>query len=403
MMLRTVHYRSSSFRFSLSTLVVALGLCTGLVACGSGGGNNASPVGSPQPTPPRLQHAYVASAGDNKIYILDFDPSTGQLTANGTVDAGTTPQQIAFHPSHRFAYVANTGSHNVSMYNINPGTGALTPLETPGTPGVPLPPVPVNGNPTDIAVDPLGRFAYTANEANLSVSSFRIDSTTGSLSPIETKPVGITDSTEAFSVAVDPTGSFVYVTVGDGIPPSTANAIHAFSIDPASGKLASLGTTSAPPIAVHVTVHPDTTKPFVYLASGIGHMVTTYKVATPPGPLTFVQSLDTGGTAARAVTIEHSGKFAYVADVGTHEVAAFSIDQVTGALTFLLPTYSVPNGGGRFLAIDPSGQFLYATSDALASSVTVFRINSQTGELKELDTAISVGTGSIGVKVIDAP
>ncbi len=404
MMLRTMPYRSSSC-LSLPTLVIALGLCAGLVACGSGGGNNAGPVGS-QPTPPPpppLQHAYIASTGDDKIYIYDFNPSTGKLTANGTVPTGSVPQQIAFHPSHQLAYVANSGSHNISMYKVNPTTGALTPLEDPGNPGAPLPPVHVNGNPTDIAVDPLGRFAYTANEAGISVSSFRIDPTTGALSPIETVPVGISDSTETFSVTVDPTGSFVYATVGDGILPSTANAIHAFSIDPTTGKLADLGTTSAPAIAVHVTVHPDKTKPFVYLASGIDHMVTSFKMTTPNGPLTEVNRLDTAGSAARAVAVEHSGKFAYVANVGTHTVTAFSINQTSGALASLDLAYPVPNGGGRFLAIDPSGQFLYATSDAPASSVTVFHIDSKTGELTELDTATSAGKGSIGVAVIEAP
>ena len=400
MRLQTMPFQSSS-RLSLSSLVVALGFCTTLVACGSGGGDTANPVGSPPPTL-SLQHAYIASTGDNKIYILDFDPSTGKLTANGTVNTGSFPQQIAFHPSHQFAYVANHDSRNVSMYRVNPTTGTLVPLEDPGVPGVPLPPVQVNGNPTDIAVDPLGRYAYTANEIGKSVSSFSIGST-GALSPIETVSVGIADSTETFHVTVDPTGSFVYAAAGDGTFPHTGDAVHAFSIDPATGKLTSVGTTPAPPIAVHVTAHPDKTKPFVYLASGISHMVTSFKMTTPNGPLTEVNKLNTGGTAPRAVAVERSGKFAYVANVGTHTVTAFSIDQTTGALNSLGLAYPVPNDGGRFLTTDPSGQFLYSTSAALASSVTVFRINPNTGELTEVDTALSVGTGSIGVSVIARP
>ena len=101
--------------------------------------------------------------------------------------------------------------------------------------------------------------------------------------------------------------------------------------------------------------------------------------------------------------VERSGKFAYIANVGSHTVTGFSISQVTGELSSLGRSYPIPNDGGRFLTIDPSGKFLYTTSDALTSSVTVFQINPQTGELKELDTALSAGSGSVGVSVIATP
>lgn len=287
------------------------------------------------------------------------------------------------------------------MYNVNPTTGALTQLKING---VQQPPLPVFTNLASIVVERTGRFAYTANEAAASVSTFSIDSTTGALTWVETVPVGIPPlSIETFSVTVDPTGSFVYATAGDPNQPYTGNAVHAFSIHPQTGKLTSLGTTPAPAIAVHVTVHP--TEPFVYLASGIGHSVTTYNVSTPLGPLTHVQSLDTGGTAARAVVIEPSGRFAYVADVGQHQIAAYSISQVNGALTPLVGSpYPLPTDGGRFLTVDPSGQFLYATSDAVPSTVAVLSIDSSNGALTPLPAnTISAGSNSIGITVISTP
>lgn len=393
MTLKTMLYRSS-FRLSLSTLVMALGVCAGLTGCGNDGSSNLAQPPRPATSP---QYAYVASKDDNKVYIFEVNPSTGKLIPTGTVDTGSAPHHIAFDPSHKFAYVANAGSQTVSMYNVDLNTGALTPLGTP---------VSVPGNPVYITTGgPDGRYAYTANEAAASVSTFQIDPVTGILSPIETVPVGIPSiSKETFSVTVDPTGSFVYAAAGDPtLPNFTGNAIHAFGVDPLTGKLTSLGTTPATPIAFHIAVHPNPTKPFVYLASGIGHDITTYKVATPPGPLTHIQSLDTGGTGGRAVAIEPSGKFAYVADVGTHDVRAFSIHQTTGELTPLGSPYPVPNNGGRFLAIDPSGHFLYVTSDAPSSSVTVFRINSKNGQLTELDTTSSAGIGSIGITIIETP
>jgi hypothetical protein len=54
----------------------------------------------------------------------------------------------------QFAYVANFLSNNVSAYSIG-SSGALTPI--PGSPFA------AGFNPSSVAVDPMGRFAYVAN------------------------------------------------------------------------------------------------------------------------------------------------------------------------------------------------------------------------------------------------
>ena len=411
MIWRTDPYRSS-FRLSLSTLAMALGVCAGFVACGSGGSESAGPLGSQQPLPPaRLQHAYVASPnpildqngdiqnGEVYIYTVNQD---GTLTPNGTTAAGKVPEQIAFHPFHQFAYVVNSYSHDVSMYQVNPTTGALSPLEVLGTP---LPPLPIFTNPVSITVLSKGlskgRFAYTANGAGTSVSTLGIDPTTGALSLIETVPVGIPLlSKETFFVAVDSTGQFLYAAVGDPTPPHTGNVIHAFSIDQTTGKLTSVGIISAPPIAVHITIHP--TEPFLYVASGIANMVTAYRIEAN-GALTLENSLNTGGSAPRAVGIERSGKFAYVTNGATNNVSIFSIAPQTGALTLLsvTPQDNDPGVVGRFLAIDSTGHFLYLSSSK-SSSVSAFSINSDTGALQPLGKTPPTGTvDSLGITIVD--
>lgn len=406
MLLRTAPDRSS-FSFSLSTLLIALSLCTGLVACGSGGGDPASGVGSPPP-PAGPQYAYVASAVDNKIYAYHINPSTGQLTTNGTVTAGSSPIQIAFDPTHQFAYVANQGSHDVSMYTHDKNTGVLTPIGIIGTGGL---------NPVSIAVDPSGRFVYVVNQnsgATIGVSAFRIDPANGNLTLIGSVPAGV----EPWSITIDPTGAYAYVSSGDTTP--TTNFVYAFSIDQNTGALTAIGTpVPAPEVAVHVTVDPS--GHFAYLASGVSHTITGYKIDVTTGVLTKIDppgSLTTGGTASRAVSVEHTNTFAYVANIGSNDISTFRMNRTTGALTPVgsptplpIPVGGIRGGseGARWVVAHPSEPFLYVTyltdppphidPNHIPAHIAAFRIDPATGGLTHIgDTP--TGDGSVGITVI---
>src|SRR4029077_9560010 len=93
-------------------------------------------------------------------------------------------------------YVANSGDNNVSGYRINPTTGALTPIA--GSP------FPAGGEPQSVAVDPSGTLAYVANFGDNTVSGYKINLLTGALTPIGSVEAGRSPN----SVAVDPSGKF---------------------------------------------------------------------------------------------------------------------------------------------------------------------------------------------------
>jgi DNA-binding beta-propeller fold protein YncE len=84
-------------------------------------------------------------------------------------------------------------------------TGALTPLS--------VPIFTAGSNPDSIAVDPTGRFVYVANFNSGNVSGYSIDSKTGILTPLSVPTLRAGSGSQ--SVAADPTGKFVYV-VGSG-------------------------------------------------------------------------------------------------------------------------------------------------------------------------------------------
>jgi 6-phosphogluconolactonase (cycloisomerase 2 family) len=159
-------------------------------------------------------------------------------------------------PAGRFAYVANLVSNasdlaTISMYTINPTTGVLTPT-TPAT-------VPTGFFPQGIAIDPLGRFVYTANTDDSSVSMFTINQSTGVLTPtsptsVSTMIPGETLSQPGF-LTVDPTGNFLYVSALDSVDAT----VSMYTIDQTTGLLipTSPATVLAGGIPFQVLVAPS--------------------------------------------------------------------------------------------------------------------------------------------------
>jgi 6-phosphogluconolactonase (cycloisomerase 2 family) len=232
------------------------------------------------------------------VACFTIDRLTGALSqcSNPPAPAGTFTNSIALHPSGRFAYVTNQASGNVSGYSID-STGNLTPIS-----GSPFPVdcrLAGSCSPLAVAMDPLKKFAYVANsdttissyniegtmgkltftpkspfvESNPSAGGFswvavhtsgnfvlatgtggfvavcRIDRTTGDCTEIPGSP--FVAGTDPSSIAVDPTGRFVYVT------DQTSSSISAYTIDPITGVLISIDCgqcqTGAQAVSIVVT------------------------------------------------------------------------------------------------------------------------------------------------------
>ena len=194
---------------------------------------------------PTGRFAYVANEGcpdafDGSVSMYTINPTDGTLTSAGPpVTSGDFgADSVAVDPSGKFVYVANWGEGNtagsVSMYAINGTTGILTPTGTIQAPCAP-PPSPGSCAPWSLAVHPSGKFVYVANEGGFtptSVSMYAIDATTGVLVLIGTVAV----DGRATSVTVDPSGKFAYVADGgqnsDG---SKGTNVSMYSIDATTG------------------------------------------------------------------------------------------------------------------------------------------------------------------------
>jgi 6-phosphogluconolactonase len=109
---------------------------------------------------------------------------------------------------------------------------------------------------------------------------------------------------------------------------------------------------------------------------------------------TLTLTITTGGVGPQAIVVDPTGKFAYVANEGCGlatlgNVSMYTINSTTGALASIGPPMFSNDEGGRSLAVDPSGKFVYfANSGAgdTAGSISTYAINATTGSLASIET-----------------
>jgi 6-phosphogluconolactonase (cycloisomerase 2 family) len=156
---------------------------------------------------PQGKFAYTTNQ-DKTISTYNIDRSTGALLESATppVPAGQFPSWLAFHPTGKFLYVPNNLSNDISAYRIDPHSGTLTPIAGSA--------FEASGNPAIAVVEPSGRFLYVASFDSGDISVYSIDASTGGLKTISGSPFHNGSSS---SIAVDPTGRFLYSTTPDGI------------------------------------------------------------------------------------------------------------------------------------------------------------------------------------------
>jgi YVTN family beta-propeller protein len=339
----------------------------------------------------------VAAAGTATVTVFNPGPGGGSSSPSTfTITTGAVdPQSIAVDPSGKFAYVASEGCDAegyVSMYTINPTTGALASLG---------PPMPTNDENTDyVTVDPSGKYAYVASSGNVwdidfgSILTVAINPTTGALTPTTggINATGINGTPQLFnSVALDPSGKFAYAADGGAFPAGSfggSSSVSMYTVSSTTGALTSIGMIAAEqPVSVAV----DPSGKFVYVANendapGSIGSVSMYTINAKTGVLASIGTI-AAGTDPVSVAVDPAGKFAYVANSGSNDVSMYTIDATTGALTYM---GSIAAGTHPFsVAVDPAGKFAYVanwTGSDTDGSVSMYTIDPTTEGLTPVGT-----------------
>lgn len=377
---------------ALSILVIAPALY--FAACSSGGDDGGGGTPPPSTPPPSSggstanQFAYVIASGASEIQAFSLDSSGNLTKIGGSIATGVFPHHVDVDRAGRFVYVSNHDSSFVSGWRIN-SDGSLDPIN----PALGSP-VTTDVEPHSSVIDQSGNFLYVLSGTGAStLRAYTIDTTTGATRGMPTAitgqsfPVG----THGHNVTISPNNQFIYVAAQD------SGEVFAFSRDTTTGMLTAQGSVNGLPTCDAVAVSPD--NKFLYAAYTNAVEVFTIGASGALTRITPVSAFSTNnngqGSGPHSMTIHPNGQTLYTANINANTVSVFRVDTNTGVLTEVPPppaTGVLPN----YVLVHPNQLFLY-TADAGPSALSRFGINSD-GTLAAPATVIpNTGLGSNGI------
>jgi 6-phosphogluconolactonase len=171
----------------------------------------------------------------NRILQFAFDGVEGTLspvaTPRAEVEDGAGPRHYCFHPTRDMVYVSNEQGSSVTTFRLDPSTGDLANVQTLST----LPEGYEGRNaPAQIHIHPTGRFLYASNRGHDSIACFALDEATGRMRSLCQQPTE--PSPRAFNL--DPSGRYLYA-AGQG-----SGRLAGYSIEEREGTLTPTETIS---------------------------------------------------------------------------------------------------------------------------------------------------------------
>jgi 6-phosphogluconolactonase (cycloisomerase 2 family) len=377
-------------------------------------------------------HLLAASLAGRNLTVFQVNQGTGTLSTVSVQPANTLGATgnitgLAFAPTEAgFVYSltqVNGGANQIYGFRINPSTGALTLL-----PGFP---VASGGNGTTAAAAEQMTYVngrlYVLNDGSDTVSAFKVNRTTGALTPLVFSPIAVAAGISQGCVAIHPSGSPLVVGYAGG-----TGGMASFVVGATTATLAPGGPfPTGGPVSFSCAFSQDGN--YVYTGGNIGTTIAGLSVSTATGVLTPLAgspfaggglggfagyATDIGGrlfsamllsaSELRAFTtasgiptavsgnpfaatglnqpvhgILHPGGFYMTAARNSSNVGVFQIAGA-GAATTLSAVAGAPFASGgtqtSALALTTNGAYLVA-ANGTSRNLTVFNVNPATGGL----------------------
>ncbi len=210
-----------------------------------------------------------------------------------------------------------------------------------------------------------GEYAYVANAGDGTISVFAINTTTGSLSFLQS--VSVAPGFRVFALALHWSNEFLYATIDD------ESEIEGLDIGDGSFSGQIFDHTGPVP-AVNgprgVALNPKGTYLYATNYGGIAEVVSQYTVNQQTGALTANGTAPTGARPF-GIAVDPGGNCVYVANTGDHNLSEYGIGS-TGALSnFATESFAGTSDGPgpELVAVQNnpsgSGQTVYVTDDDL--------------------------------------
>jgi len=279
-------------------------------------------------------------------------------------------------------------AEGIYVFTLEPASGALNLVGV--TPGV--------VNPSFLALDPTGRFLYAVNETSETdgqptggVSAFAIDPTTRLPRFLNRQS---SHGTDPCHLTVDRTGRFVVV-ANHGSGSVACYPIQADgSLGPASDVVQHAGSSVHPQHQRGPHAHSanlDPTNRFVLICDKGIDKVMVYRLDPSKGKLVPSDppfALARPGSAPRHLAFHPTRPFAFVINELASTLTAFGFDAETGALHEIQTVSTLPPGYAERnstadVHVHPSGRFVYGSNRG-HDSIASFAVDQRSGRLTPL-------------------
>ena len=324
------------------------------------------------------------------VYRIDRTGGTWELVQ--ILETVPNPQFIAFDRQKRFLYSVHGDGTEVSAYAIDRPGGRLKFLNKQPTDGV---------NSTHLTPDPSNRYMVIGNGPGVAVFPIREDGSLAPYSDMVPAPGEVGPhrnqrgaGPHPHHVSFDPSGRFLVA------PDRGVDRIHIYRLDASSGKLIAndpgFGRTRTGAGPRHLAFHPA--KPWAYVCDELDSTVTAFTWNAERGELKPFQVIPTlpvaymGNNSPAEIEVARSGKFVYVSNRGHDSIVIYSVDPASGMLA---PIAWEPTKGHtpRFFTLDPGGGLLYA-ANLESHNIVFFRVDQKTGQLTSTGQVVETGSPS---------
>jgi 6-phosphogluconolactonase len=201
-------------------------------------------------------------------------------------ETATGAHAMQTDPSNKFAFVphiAGNGPNAIFLFRFDEHTGHLTPNSPPRVePEAPL-------GPRHYCFHPTQNILYFSNEQGCSVTGYRLDTSSGTLSAfqtITTLPAGYTERNTCSQIQIASSGKFLYA------PNRGHNSIAGFSVDHSTGRLTAIGHVSTEAVPSAFSLDPE--GKFLFAAGSQSGRLASYRINGDTGELTPLETYSVG-------------------------------------------------------------------------------------------------------------
>jgi 6-phosphogluconolactonase len=229
-------------------------------------------------------------------------------------------------------------------------------------------------------------WVYVANADSQDLSVFAFDRGAGTLTPVETVPVG----GMAMPMALSPNKRVLYVALR-----SQPFRVVSLAIDPASGKLRKLG--EAPLADSMANIDTDATGRWLFAASYPGHKITVNSI-DKDGVVGAVQQLIPTAPNAHAIHADASNRYVFATSLGGDNLSSWRFDPDTGRLTANEPALTPvtpEKSGPRHFVWDKDQRYMYVL-DEVDAGLHVMAYDGTRGTLRALQRTTTLPAGFTG-------